>query len=163
MEIVEEFGIQPILLIAQVFNFLLLLFILKRFLYKPIIGVLDERKAKISESIKNSQEIEKTLEQITKEREEKLAEAARQAQVIIKQASEAADEIVARAHTQAAEDIKRMVERARLEMAAEKDDLNRQIRRGLAELVGQSLTRVTGKILTDKDQKDLIKRTVNSL
>ena len=49
MEIIKQFGINPILLAAQVVNFIVLLFIFKKLLYKPILKVLDERKKKIEE------------------------------------------------------------------------------------------------------------------
>src|SRR3989338_11698691 len=63
MEILNQFGVNPILLLAQVVNFLILLLILKKFLYKPILKVLEERKKKIEESLKNTEEIEKKLQE----------------------------------------------------------------------------------------------------
>jgi len=52
MEILKEFGIQPTLLLAQIVNFLIILFVLKKFFYKPIIKVLDARKKRIEVSLK---------------------------------------------------------------------------------------------------------------
>jgi len=43
MDILNQFGIKPVLLAAQVVNFLALLFILKKFLYQPILKVLKTR------------------------------------------------------------------------------------------------------------------------
>ena len=63
MEFLKEFGIQPTLLIAQIVNFLIILFILKKFFYKPIIKLLDDRKKKIEESLKNAELIEERLKQ----------------------------------------------------------------------------------------------------
>src|SRR3989304_5856480 len=63
MEFLKEFGIQPTLLIAQIVNFLIILFLLKKFFYKPIIKLLDDRKKKIEESLKNAEEIEERLKQ----------------------------------------------------------------------------------------------------
>jgi F-type H+-transporting ATPase subunit b len=46
--------------IAQVINFLLLVWLLKRFLYKPILKAIDEREGKIASQIKDAEEKEKT-------------------------------------------------------------------------------------------------------
>jgi len=77
MEIFNQFGINPLLLLAQVVNFAVLLFILKRFLYKPILKVLEERKKRIEESLKNAEEIEKRLVETAELEEEILAKSAR--------------------------------------------------------------------------------------
>ena len=62
MEILKNFGIQPTLLLAQIVNFTIILFVLKKFFYKPITKVLEERKRRIEESLKNADEIEAKLQ-----------------------------------------------------------------------------------------------------
>src|SRR3990167_6065185 len=69
MDILKSFGIQPTLLLAQIVNFLIILFLLKKFFYKPIIKMLEDRKKRIEESLKNAQLIEEKL----KKTEEKSA------------------------------------------------------------------------------------------
>src|SRR3989344_4706705 len=83
MEILNQFGINPILLAAQVVNFLILLFILKKFLYKPILKVLEARKQKIEESLKNAEEIERKLLLTEEEKEKILAKTSLEAQKIL--------------------------------------------------------------------------------
>ena len=73
MDILNQFGVQPILLAAQVVNFLILLFILKKFLYGPILKVLDSRKKTIEQSLKNAEEIERRLLETTEEKEKVMA------------------------------------------------------------------------------------------
>ena len=67
MDILENFGVEPVLLLAQIVNFAILLFILKRFLYKPILKVLEERKNKIETSMKQSEQIQKEFEEMNDE------------------------------------------------------------------------------------------------
>ena len=69
MDILSQFGVKPILLAAQVVNFLILLFILKKFLYGPILKVLSERRKKIEDSLKNVEEIEKRYNEMKEIRE----------------------------------------------------------------------------------------------
>src|SRR3989344_8353758 len=89
MEILKQFGINPVLLAAQVVNFLILLFILKKFLYKPILKVLDERKRKIEESLNNATEIERKLSQTNETIEKMIGKAALDAQKMLDETKKA--------------------------------------------------------------------------
>lgn len=163
MEILQTFGIKPILLAAQAVNFIILLLILKRFLYKPILKVLDERKQKIAQSLKDAEEIEKRLEQITREREKRLDEAAKEAKGIISDATDGGNKIIKQAHEKAAKDIEKMVEKAQKSMELERDGLHREIRAELGDIVAAALERVANKTLTEKDKKELVERSVKGM
>ena len=56
MEILENFGLNPMLLIAQIVNFLIVLFILKKFLYKPVLEMLKKRQTTIKDGLKQAEE-----------------------------------------------------------------------------------------------------------
>lgn len=45
----EQLGIEPQLLLAQLVNFLIILFVLSKLLYKPILGMIEKRKKEIAE------------------------------------------------------------------------------------------------------------------
>lgn len=163
MDILTNFGVKPVLLIAQVVNFLLLLFILKRFLYKPILKVLDERKQKIVQSLKNADEIKAKLEQITLEREEKLKKASKEAEEILQIASVNADKIITQAHEKAYKDIEKLIEKSKQEMDFEKEKLHQEVREEVADLLGLALQKVTGKVLSDKEQQELVKKSIKGM
>ncbi len=163
MEILNQFGIQPILLAAQVVNFAILLFILKKFAYGPILKVLEERKQKIADSLKNAEEIEKKLLQTEEDREQELEKAAKEAQRILEDAVSSATQIVAEAHGKASSDIEEMVKKAHEQIKQDRERMQSEIRTELADLVVTSLEKVTGKILTSKDQKELVDKTVREI
>lgn len=73
----ESLGLDWKILIAQVVNFTVLYFVLKKILYKPLIKVLDDRNKKITDSVKNSQKIEEELNKI-EEKEAKILAGARE-------------------------------------------------------------------------------------
>lgn len=160
MEILNDFGIKPILLLAQVVNFLVLLYLLKRFLFGPILKVLEERKQKIAESLENSEKIRLELEKTTLEREKKIQQASKEAKKIIEQASLSASQIIADAHKKAAEEIEKMIAKGQIEIKLEKDKLNQEIRAHLADLVALSMQKITGKVLDDKTKKDLLANAI---
>lgn len=86
MELLNKLGIDWRLLIAQLINFSLLLFVLHRFLYKPLLKVLEERRRQIEENEKRSKFLAGKLEAVQKEYEEKIREGERQREKILKEA-----------------------------------------------------------------------------
>src|SRR5690242_6061309 len=86
MGIVEQFGIEPLLLASQVFNFLVLLYILKRFLYKPVLEILKKREEKIKQGLHDAALAQKRLEEAAKKEQEILAKANKQAREFLDEA-----------------------------------------------------------------------------
>lgn len=160
MEILQSFGIQPILLAAQIVNFLVLLYILKRFLYKPILKVLADRKEKITQSLKNAEEIEKRLLQTGLDREKKLKEASLEATKMLEDATKTGDQIIKQARDKAALDIKKLAEKAQIQIQQDREKMNQEIKAHVGELIVLSFEKLAGKILNDKDQKELIRKSI---
>ena len=82
-QLLHNLGIEPLLLIAQIVNFLLLLFILKKFLYNPVINMLNDRTKKIEESLKQAKEIEEKRIEIEKEKIKEILKARKEAEQIL--------------------------------------------------------------------------------
>lgn len=163
MNFLSDFGVQPILLLAQIVNFAILLLILKKFLYKPLLKMLEERKKTIADSLQNAEEIEKRLAQVTTEREEQLKKASKEAEAIIKDATASANQIITEAHDKASSDIEEMVAKAHQSIELDKEKMRQEIRAELAGLVVSGLEKVTGKVLSEKDQKEMVHRSIKEL
>lgn len=157
MDILNQFGVKPILLFAQIVNFILLLYILKRLLYKPLLKVLEERKSKIAESLKNAEQIELKLAEIEKSRDKKLEAAAKESKKMIDEAMASANQIIAESHEKALEQTKQMIAKSEEQMALERDKMHQEIRSEIADLVALGLQKVAGKVLTSKDKEELAK------
>ena len=162
-KVLSDFGVQPILLAAQAVNFLVLLLILNRFLYKPILKMLKTRKDKITESLKQVELIEKKLSQAEAEKNKTLEKAALEAKDMIEGATKAASQIIAEAHQKAALDIVSLVAKSNLQMKQERDQMHQEIKEELAELISEGLKVVAGKVLTEKDRQTLTKRSLKNL
>ena len=61
MNIFQNFGVNPILLLAQIVNFLIILYVLKRFMYKPVLNILKNREDEIKKGIEDAQIAEEKL------------------------------------------------------------------------------------------------------
>src|SRR5258708_29645014 len=160
MEVLKTFGVQPILLLAQVVNFLILLFLLKRFAYKPLLTMMQKCQEKIAKSLKDAQEIENRLLRIEEERVKKLQAAANEAKKIISDAGKAASELIEGARDRAQQNIAQMILKNKEQMEREKDQMYKEIKQELANLVVLGLEKVARKTLTSKDQKEMVRQTV---
>lgn len=163
METLNQFGINPILLAAQVVNFLILLWLLNKFLYKPVLKVLEERKQKVAEANKNAEEIERKLLEITELREAEILKAVKEGEKIIKYASDEALQIQENGRRQYEEIIKKAREDAKELLQVEKANLDREIRENLSKIIALALHKVTGKVLSKKDQQDVLDREIRNL
>lgn len=163
MEILNQFGVNPVLLLAQVVNFLILLFILKKFLYKPILRILEERKKKIEESLKNTEEIERRLLQVAEEEEKRIQKASLEAEKIIKEARLAAVQIIEDGKEKAEQLSQRILKEGQVQLQLEKERLQQETRSELAVILSLALQKVTGKLFTRKDQKQMIEETVKHI
>lgn len=148
---------------AQVVNFFILLFILKRFLYGPILKVLAERRKKIEDSLKNAEEIEKKLQQTQEQSEKIIADTLKEAQKILDQTKEAAAQMLADTNKTAEQillkaenDGKKIVELQRLVLMD-------QMKENAGRLVVLAFEKITGKRLSKKEHIDLVEKEVRNL
>lgn len=156
-KIFEQFGIQPILLLAQIVNFLVLLFILNKLLYKPLLKVLSDRKQKIEESLKNSERIEQKLVEISQEEEKRILKAAAEGEKIIKQARDMAVEIIEEGKTKAAHLVEKVLEDGRAQVRLDREKMQQEMKDGVSNLLEISLRKIVEDSLSLKDQKEMLK------
>jgi F-type H+-transporting ATPase subunit b len=162
-KILADFGVNPILLAAQIVNFLVLLFILQKLLYKPILKVLDERKRKIEESLVNAEKIQKELEETEIKRQQIMDEAIEESKKIIAEATENGNQIVSEAHVKAKTDMEAMMEQGMQMIAGEKDKMKQEVKTEVANMIQMSLEKVLGKALDSKMQQKLVEESVKSI
>ncbi len=161
MSVLSDFGINPILLAAQVVNFLILLFILKKFLYGPILKVLDQRKQKIEQSLKNAEEIEKRLQESTERQAELILKSGEEGAKILRDASDQAIQIIEEGRMEYKRLIDKAVEDIRKLHEAEKEAILSDAKEHLAALVTLTFEKVTG-LNAGPEQKKVIEKEVKN-
>ena len=93
MEFLGKLGIDWHILIAQIINFVILLIILNKYLYKPALNKIREEESQIKKLIEEKEKFEKEKENINLIQKNEVKEAKQKAQKIIKEAKEIAEEI----------------------------------------------------------------------
>jgi F-type H+-transporting ATPase subunit b len=159
---VEKLGINWGLLIAQIFNVALLVWLLTRFLYQPVLNMLNERTRRIQESLRDAEQVKEQLAHAKQDYDAELARARQEAAAILAQAQERAklqeQEIVAQARQEA----DRIRSDAREQAAQEREQLLRDLKNQMAELVTITATRVLGEELKSNHDR-LIEESLASL
>ncbi|GAB4198532.1 MAG: F0F1 ATP synthase subunit B [Roseiflexaceae bacterium] len=158
----ERLGINWGLLIAQIFNVALLVWLLTRYLYQPILRMLNERTERIQQSLRDADQVKQQLANAKQSYDAELARARQEAAAILAQAQERAkaqeQEIVA----QARRDADRIRAEAREQAAQERDQLVSDLKNQVADLVTLTATRVLNAELKQNHDR-LIEESLASL
>lgn len=162
-KIISDFGVQPVYLAAQAFNFIILLIILKKFLYRPILQVLEDRRTIVSDSLTNSKKIDQRLKKIDKESAIQLEETSKQAQKIIDEAKNTASQVIADAHNKARLDIEKMIKKSEQEIQLERETMRNEMCEELGNLVVLGVKKVSGKLLEQPDHLKVVDQTIETL
>jgi len=163
MEIFNTFGINWTLTIAQIVNFLVVLYVLKRYLYKPLFNVLKKRQDLAKESIKNAEDSQKALEK-AKEQEEKIIKQAHEtAQQIVSDAREQSASILKDSEAQTKQKTDQMIKTAKEQIELEKVETEAQLNKYVMNLSVELLRKTLPTILTEKEQSEIINKTIKSM
>ena len=146
MEILSKLGIDWKLLIAQAVNFLVLLWVLKRYAYGPILRALESRTERIEQGLKDAETSRAQLD-AAREEEKKLLSAAREeARAILSQAEVSAKKRDAKMLDETKQKIDRMIAEADVHLAEQQSKLLREAK---TEIVDAGLL-ATKQILGEK-------------
>lgn len=156
-EIINTFHIDWKLIIAQLVNFAIVLFVLYKFAYGPILKMMNERSDKIEKGLKDAEGAHKKLKEIAEKEKEVLVEARKQAQEIVAKAESVAvkskEEIIADSKVQAV----KILEDAAKKIEQEKNQMLSEVKTQVAELV----VAATGKVIDEKMDSDKDKELIN--
>ena len=145
-ELIHNLGIEWKVLLAQIVNFAVLLFILKKFAYKPILKVLNDRQKRIEEAINRSKSVDKRMAEIETLKEKVLDEARRESEAIIKKAEEAAlrvkESVLKEAHSVSE---KLLVDTGK-KIQAEREKIFREAKSEIADLVYAAVEKSIGDL-----------------
>ena len=162
-ETADTFGWNWKLFLAQVVSFCIVAFLLRRFAYKPILAVLEERRRKIEEGQLNAEKIRKELAEAEKRYQEIVAKGNADAQKMIDEARTSAAHLSERKQQEAVAAAEQIMAKAREASAIEHERTMAQLKRELGRLVVDTTAKVTGKVLTPDDQRRLQEEATRTL
>ncbi len=147
----DKIGINPLYLIGQIVNFAILFFVFSKFLFKPILAVLEKRSKKIQEGLKTAEENIKEKEKLEELKKEEVAKAKKQAAEILSQAKKEAEEKKQEILSQAKKEAE---EKKQEEYKLFKEQLKKEEKK-LEEKIGELTVRLSKKLLEKTLNKPL--------
>lgn len=143
-------------IIAQAASFLLFLVILYLVAFRRISGVLEERRARIEQGLRDADAARTEREQAAEERLTVLASARQEANDVLARAQKLADENRARDVAETKTDIERLREQATADIGAERQRALNDVRSQVADLALLAAGRVVGETMSDARQRKLV-------
>lgn len=159
-ELITTFHIELNLLIAQAVNFAIVLFVLYRFAYKPILKALNSRTKKIEKGLQDSEEAAKKLEEITEKEKEVLNKARKESQAIIKTAQDNAAREAAEIASAAQNQAQKMLSDAKIQLEQEKGKIISEAKSEIADLVVSAAEKIIGEKIDVQKDKELIEKAI---
>jgi F-type H+-transporting ATPase subunit b len=150
------FGINPILLAGQIINFLVIGWVLYRFLLKPLQANMKARSEKIARGLQDAEKAKEALADAGNERERVLAEAYGQSSQILERARDEAERLRTAALERAGSDAQRMIEEARGVMALERQEMERAVQSLSIQLSGRILESVVTDLFSEDEKARIV-------
>jgi|SRR4051812_29015656 len=140
-------GIDPVILLWQGLTFLLLIWLLYRFAYRPVLSMLDTRADRIRTSMEQAEQIKRELNEARQSAEGILNEARREGEQLRAQTQQQGQRMIASAQAEAREQREKMINEARAQIQAETENAKQQLRQEVGRLAILAATRVIGQEL----------------
>ena len=154
----------PGLIIWTLLTFLLVLFLLKKFAWGPIMNALTQRESFIEDSLKAAENAKKEMANLKAENERLIDQAKIERDKIIKEANAAARQIVDEANAEASKEAKKRIEEARLAINTEKQAALAEVKNQVAELSVQIAEKLMRQQLNNEAaQKALVQDYIKDL
>lgn len=150
-------GFSPINFIFTIVNFLLVFWILKRFLFKPVLSVLGERKKKVEEGLAKTAQAENELAAAGEEAESIIAEAKVEAKRIVREAEEAKEALLMETQDQT----EQMIKEAHKGLEKEKEKIRAEMESQLVDLVSVAVDKVLDEVVGEEEQRILVEKAVS--
>lgn len=158
--ITPDFG----LLVWMVLIFGIVFFVLAKWGFPLITGMVDKRSDRIEQSIAKAREAEKSLSEFAYRQEQLIEETRKEQARILKEATEAREQLLAAAKEQARDEASQLIQQARTQIAAEKESALRDIRSEVASLSVEVAEKVLReKLSSEEAQLSLIDRVVGEV
>ncbi|NND02880.1 MAG: F0F1 ATP synthase subunit B [Acidimicrobiia bacterium] len=157
------FAVDTGLIIWTWATFLVLLFVLWRFAWKPLLGALEAREKRIRDSITEARQLREEAEESAAEHRRQLAEARREAQQIVADGREAGQKVRADIEEKARTEGAAMIERAKREIAQEKASALEELRKHSVELALSAASQLMGQKLDGEVDRGLVVEYLDKL
>jgi F-type H+-transporting ATPase subunit b len=155
--------INPGLIIWTIITFLLLLAVLSKVAWKPLLRALQSREQEIADSLAKAEEAKKEAERLIAENKAAMAQANAETARLIAESRAVAEQLKNDIVAKAGDSAKRMLEQAKEEIDREKETAMAQLRNEVADLSIAVAEKILDERLDDAKQKSMVDRVIQQM
>jgi F-type H+-transporting ATPase subunit b len=156
-------NLDPGIIIWAWITFIVLLIILYKFAWKPILSTIDDRENKIRDSLERAEKAKQEAELLLEDYQKKIKEAETEVQDMIKKNQEITDKTRNEMISQAKLDAQKIMEKTKQEIENERDAAFLQLKKDVADLVITTSKHIIGDILDESKHKILIDKYIKQM
>jgi len=159
----EQLGIDPKLLLAQIVNFLVIVFVLTKLLYKPILTSMAKRRSEIQKGLDLTEKMQKEEAELERSKAAIIEKAHKDASKVVDEAKEKAHEVEKVILAEAREEAKRIVEKGKTDVTALHASMEKSVEREAVALAEAMTAKLVSSVLSEKEQRALIANALKEL
>jgi F-type H+-transporting ATPase subunit b len=153
-------GINLPLLVVFIINFIVLLVLLRLFLFKPVLKMLDERAQRTKEGMELAEATKKEYEQAKGEVQKQIEKGRQETQAIVAQAMQVGERLKEESRQEAAKQAQTIIDRTRTELETERDKIVEDLRREFVDISIAAAEKVIKETLDREKHRKLIEETL---
>lgn len=162
MEALANLGIDGKLFLAQAVNFLILLFILRRYAYKPMLDFLEQRTERIDKGLKDAEAAQAKLSEMEEKEKEVLGAARNEAKMMVAAAEESAKKRDSERLLETEARVKKLLADAEMKISEDRTKMLDQAKSELAETVVSAVEKILREKIDVAKEKEMIERSINT-
>lgn len=159
----KALGIDLKLIIFQLINFLIIMYLIQRFAAKPLSKMLHERANKIKESLEAAETAKKEADELELKYQAEIQKNKEEVKEMLEESKRQAKEMQKDLKSKAEADIDTMKQQAAKEIGAEKANILKDVKHDIVSLVSEAVTKVAIKDLSNKDAEALVNESVEKI
>lgn len=163
MEILQNFGFQPMLFAAQIVNFLILAFVFKKYLYKPILKTLQDRKKTIARGLADAEAAAKNKEEAFLKKEEILNLASKEADKILESTKKSAEELRNEILKTAKEEADKILSFAKEQADIQLEEMTKRAKKASLDNSMAILEKAVSSLFSKEDKEKILARSIKTL
>ena len=154
---------QPGSIIWTVAVFVVLLFVLRKWAWGPIVKALQAREDGIKKDIEDARNSRQEAEELLEKYQKQLDDARKESQKLISEATTRAEELHVEKKKAVEAEAQSMIEKAKSEIELERQKAAQELRKEVVEIAITAASKVIGQALKTEDHRDLIQREIDDL
>ena len=162
-EKIDLLEVNPGLIFWVILTFIVLLWVLKKVAWKPILGALDQREAAIKESLEKAEKAKEEAQKVLDENQANIAQAEEESKKIIDQSRAYAEKLKDQMIRESKEQARKIIDEAAAEIDRKKDEAFTELKNQVAEIAINAAEKILRENLDKESNKEIVDKYIGDI